>query len=73
MLKEFRKLLRFFLQLKTPIEKKIPYKKPKKQSKDKSAERDVKFRSLAGFIKNLHPRTSGSILNKKLDIPFHLP
>jgi hypothetical protein len=27
----------------------------------------------AGFIKNLHPRTSGSIFNKKPDIPSRLP
>jgi len=26
-----------------------------------------------GFIKNLHPRTSGSIFNKKPDIPSRLP
>jgi hypothetical protein len=29
--------------------------------------------SPAGFIKNLHPRASGSIFNKKPDIPFRLP
>ena len=27
----------------------------------------------AGFIKNLHPRASGSIFNKKPDIPSRLP
>jgi hypothetical protein len=29
--------------------------------------------SPAGFIKNLHPRASGSIFNKKPDIPSRLP
>jgi hypothetical protein len=29
--------------------------------------------SPSGFIKNLHPRASGSIFNKKLDIPSRLP
>jgi len=53
-------------------ERGMPNKKQKNKAKI-SRRTGISSSGPSGFAKNLHPRTSGSIFSKKLDIPSRLP